>query len=239
MQLTKVALVITTPWKKYNDYFDKNSHGIWGLPTILKFTLLGYFLIFLPPIFALVKFENSYDTVVLIFFLTSMAIWALYLPIFFIFVAVKAYKRTLWETRKFIKSKPLEFTPKRLYLQPHSLVFIHAIVLKNYLIDFLDWCTQFFPFELIFPNKIRYPLTMKIRHTAQYIESIFAYLKIPLKFARYEINMQYTVYKFEFYEKVKNIEKVIEKFEKKVDWTDFYIRREDNLITIVDPHREK
>ena len=87
-----------------------------------------------------------------------------------------------------LSEQPWKMTPKRLYTEPHWGMTIFALYLKDYVIDFLDWCTQFFLFDFIYPDRIRYPLTTKIRHNSRHIESLIADMTIPLKYVGFEVN---------------------------------------------------
>lgn len=94
MQAAKLLSGVLIPWKKYSDYFDKNCWNIWGLSPILKYTLLAFIILFLPPLFGLVRFENGYDTFVIIVFLAFAFVWILYLPILSILLIVRLAKHT-------------------------------------------------------------------------------------------------------------------------------------------------
>lgn len=237
MQAAKLYKLALTFWRKYSDYFNKNCWGIWGLASILKYTLLGYFILLLLPALRLVQVDNNYIVVAVIVFLVSVTIWAFYLPILLTIVTYRflvIIKRELVRIFKLVVTR--QVTPKELYITPHSFILLRLIELRDYIIDFLDWLTQFIPLDYIYPNRICYPLTMEIRHNAQFIEGLFASLNIPLKYVGYEINMYCTIYKFEFYEKVKDVDKVIRKIKKETDWARFYVGYDGDLINIIDPH---
>lgn len=240
MQAAKLYRLALTFWRKYSDYFNKNCWGIWGLASILKYTLLGYFILLLLPALRLVQVDDNYIVVAVIVFLVSITIWALYLPILLIIVTYRFVVILVILIREVVRIFKLvvtkQVTPKELYITPHSFILLSLIELRNYIIDFFDWLTQFIPLDYIYPNRICYPLTMEIRHKAQHIERLFAYLNIPLKYVGYEINTYCTIYKFEFYEKVKNVDKVIRKIKKKTDRARFYVGHDGNLINIIDPH---
>ena len=137
-----------------------------------------------------------------------------------------------------LSEQPWKMTPKRLYTEPHWGMTIFALYLKDYVIDFLDWCTQFFLFDFIYPDRIRYPLTKKIRHNSRHIEGLIADMNIPLKYVGFEVNMQNTNYKFEFYEEVKSIEKVLARLEKGFKKTDYYVRENEGQIHVIAPHTQ-
>ena len=244
MQPAKLVSIVFTPWRKYSDYFKQNSHGVWLLKEVLITSfIIGLILcsiilyaIINPPVDFLEAPVGIFSVVAT---LSLFAIWIVYTPILLTVVIYRFILGAKSETLKTYKLVTKQVTPKELYTKPYPSALVSLVELRDYVIDFLDWCTQFFPFDLIFPDRIRYPLTKKLRHNARYIESLFAYLKVPLKYIGSEINMQYTVYKFEFYEEIKDVEKIIKKIEKKANWTGFYIRRDEESINIVDPHREK
>lgn len=244
----KWALVL---WKKYSDYFNKNCWGIWGLASIFKYTFLAYFLLFFLPLIGIFKFDDNYTIITLIVFLVSVTIWVLYLPILLTIVTYRFFvtlkrkiiilkrevvilKKEVVRIFKLVVTR--QVTPKELYITPHSFIILNLIKLRDYIIDFLDWLTQFIPLNYIFPNRICYPLTMIIRYKAQYMEGLFASLNIPLKYVGYEINMYFTIYKFEFYKKVKDVDKVIRKIRKKTDREKFYVGYDGDLINVIDPH---
>ncbi|KKP91811.1 MAG: hypothetical protein UR98_C0039G0002 [Parcubacteria group bacterium GW2011_GWA1_36_12] len=235
MKPTEVMSTLANPWKKYNEFFDKGCRNIWGLSPVIKFTYL-YFGLFIPYFFVSTIFpqgiQQAVESIFTIGTILILGLWALYMPVLAVITfmrGVKKVKHNTNEFRKVIRKKPWKITPRKLYTKPHPLPFLYAIYLKNELIDFFDWCTQFPPFNLINQDGIKYPLTMKLRHNSRHIEGLLADLNAPLKFESYEINMQNTVYKFKFYEKVKNIDKTINKLENALKKSEYYIREEDGL----------
>jgi len=230
------------PWRKYNEFFDKGCRNIWGLSPIIKFTYI-YFGLIIPYFFISEKLTvSTRDSIELFFTIGTIAIlliWALYMPILILITLSRAYKKAghaVKELNTTLSEKPWEMTPKKLYTQSHSIFFLYLIYAKNCFIDFADWCTQFFLFDFIYPDRIRYPLTKKIRHNSRHIEGLIADMNIPLKYVGFEVNMQNTNYKFEFYESVRNIKKAVEKLDKGFKKTEYYVREESENIIVVAPH---
>ena len=244
MQAAKLISISFAPWRKYNGFFDKGCWGIWGLSPLLKYTLLFLALFFVPPIIGLVDYANSdsYFSIITIFFLLIALIWIIYFPILAIitlFRAIKKVESGVKDLNIKLQDEPWKMTPKKLYTQPHSIFFLYLIYAKNSFIDFADWCTQFFLFDFIYPDRIRYPLTKKIRHNSRHIESLIADMNIPLKYVGFEVNMQNINYKFEFYEEVKSTDKVLSKLEKGFKKTDYYVREDNGRIHVTAPHHQK
>ena len=240
--IAKPLHFLLMPWRKYNEFFDKGCKNIWGLSPIIKATYI-YFGLIIPYFFISGKLSsNTQQTIESLFSMGTFAIlvsWALYMPVLVVITLIRSFKKvknTATELNTKLSEQPWEMTPKKLYTQPHSIFFLYLIYAKNTFIDFVDWCTQFFPFDVIYPDGVRYPLTKKIRHNSRHIESLIADMNIPLKYIGYELNMQNTNYKFEFYEKVKSSAKVISKLEKGFKKTDYYVREELENIIVVAPH---
>ena len=242
MMAAKLISISFTPWRKYNAFFDKGCWGIWGLSPIIKTTYI-YFGLIIPYFFISEKLTVSTRNSIELFFtigtIAILLIWALYMPILVVITLLRAFKKVEYTANELttrISEQPWKMTPKKLYTQPHSIFFLYLIYAKNTFIDFMDWCTQFFLFDFIYPDRIRYPLTTKIRHNSRHIESLIADMTIPLKYVGFEVNMQNINYKFEFYDKVKSTAKVLSKLEKGFKKTDFYVREESENIIIVAPH---
>src|SRR3989344_5366123 len=176
--------VISLPWRKYNDFFNEGCRNVWGLSPIIKSTYL-YFGLVIPYFFISGILPSSIQqTIESLFTMGTIAIlvvWALYLPLLVVITLLSAFrkvKHNVNELNTKLSEQPWKITPKKLYTEPHSILFLQLVYLRNKFEDFMDWCTQFFPFDLIFPARIRYPLTKKLKHNARNIESLFAYLKV-------------------------------------------------------------
>lgn len=244
MPAAKLISIAFTPWRKYNEFFDKGCWGIWGLSPVLKYTLLFLGLFFVPPIIGLVDYANSdtYFSTITIFFLLIALVWIIYFPILSMITLFRALKKVESGVRDLnnkLKEEPWKITPRRLYTQPHWHITVIAFYLKDYLIDFLDWTTQYYPISLLSTSPVRYPISMKVRHLSRLFESRFAELKIPLKYIDFEINQQFTLYKFELYEDVKDFAKVVKKITKGFKYNyGFYIREENEQINVIVPHAQ-
>lgn len=231
-----------TPWRKYSEYFDIKCQGFWGLSPLLKFTFIFLALFFVLPIVGLVNYTNNdtYFSVITIFFLLIAFIWIIYFPILSIITLLRALKKVKSAVKNLntkLKDEPWNITPIKLYTQPQRPIVVYLILLKYYLIDVLDWSTQFYPVSLLSTSSIRYPLSTKIRRIARLLESRIAQLYIPLKYVDLEINQQYTLYKFELYEDVKDFTKMARKLTKGLKYSSsFYIRQENEQIHIIVPH---
>lgn len=241
MKAAKPFTIIFVPWKKYSGFFDKGCWGIWGLSPLLKYTLLFLALFFVPPIIGLVDYANSYTYfgIITILFLLIAFTWIVYIPILILlelFFALKRIKKIIFNFKPSQIEFPWVMTPKQLYNKPHMAITLYLLYLFDYFLDFVDWTTQFFPMSLMFVNKIKYPLSTKIRHNARHIEIFLATLKIPLKYICYEINMQNTIYKFVPYEKI-NRNQLLKKLEKGFRGSDFYLREDGEQINIIEPHK--
>lgn len=244
----KLFIVITTPWRKYSHFFDKGCRGIWGFSPLLKYTFLYFVVFILASVFGVVKHgqDSTVASIFLMIFILGFVaiafVWFIYLPILALIILFRTLKKinnSLNQLLSFWEESPWEMTPRRLYTQPHSSFFLYFIYAKNNFIDFIDWRTQFYPFNLINRFGVRYPLTMKLRHNSRHIEGLIADMDVPLKFVSYEINMQNTMYKFKFYEKVRNLQKVILKLENGFKKTGYYILEENGQINIIDPHAQQ
>ena len=187
------------------------------------------------------KFPKKIEALFTVGTFIILAVWALYMPVLVVITmlrAIRKVKHNVNELNMTLSEQPWKMTPKRLYTEPHWGMTIFALYLKDYVIDFLDWCTQFFLFDFIYPDRIRYPLTKKIRHNSRHIEGLIADMNIPLKYVGFEVNMQNTNYKFEFYEEVKSIEKVLARLEKGFKKTDYYVRENEGQIHVIAPHTQ-
>ena len=244
MKVINLQKVIYNPWRKYNNFFDDGCRNIWGLSPIIKFTYL-YFGLVIPYFFISgfipISFQKIIEALFTVGTFIILAVWALYMPVLVVITmlrAIRKVKHNVNELNMTLSEQPWKMTPKRLYTEPHWGMTIFALYLKDYVIDFLDWCTQFFLFDFIYPDRIRYPLTKKIRHNSRHIEGLIADMNIPLKYVGFEVNMQNTNYKFEFYEEVKSIEKVLARLEKGFKKTDYYVRENEGQIHVIAPHTQ-
>ncbi len=241
---TRPIIFLLYPWHKYNEFFDKGCWDIWGLSPLLKFTLLFLAIFFVPPIVGLVDYKNSetYFSIITILFLLIAFIWIIYLPILTVIAILRAAKKVESGVKDLnikLQDEPWKMTPKKLYTQPHWNITVAALILKNYVEDFIDWTTQFYPISLLSTSAVGYPINMKVRHLSRLFESRFADLKIPLKYVGFEINQQFTLYKFGLYEDVKDFSKAVNKINKGFKYNyGFYIREENDKINIIVPHSQ-
>ncbi|OGE00808.1 hypothetical protein A3J17_03420 [Candidatus Curtissbacteria bacterium RIFCSPLOWO2_02_FULL_40_11] len=240
--IEKPSRLLLTPWRKYNDFFNDGCRNVWGLSPIIKSTYL-YFGLVIPYFFISGFIPLSVQKIIEALFTVGtfiiLAVWALYMPVLVVMTmlrAIRKVKHNVNELNTTLSGQPWKMTPKKLYTQPHSIIFLYLIYAKNEMVDFMDWFTQFFPFNLINPDGIRYPLTAKIRRNSRHIEGLIADMNIPLKYVGFEINMQNTNYQFEFYEQVKSIAKVLSKLEKGFKKNDYYVRKESGKIIVIAPH---
>ena len=87
MHAANPLLIITTPWRKYNDFFDKGCWGIWGFSPLLKYTLLYFAAFFIPAIFGWVKLSEDTSTtfnyigIFIMGMLVIAFVWIVYLPV--------------------------------------------------------------------------------------------------------------------------------------------------------------
>lgn len=246
--LAKLLHLLLTPWRKYNEYFDKNCWGIWGLSPLLKYTLLYFFAFFTPALFNWIKLEDdpsttsNYFTIFILGALAIAFIWLIYLPVLcaVTFVrAVKKAKRAVQEFSKTLSEQPWDITPIKLYTKPHSGIVVFLYILRDYLVDIVDWTTQFYPISLLPGSYLKYPLSTKVRHNARSFEIEIALMKIPLRHVKSEVNQQFTLYKFELYQDVKDFTKVVKKMTKHFqEGSIFYVREENGQILIQVPHAQ-
>lgn len=203
MQAAKPLIIITTPWRKYSNYFDKNCWDIWGLAPLLKYTLLIYFLLFFPPLFGIVKFENSYDTVVLIVFLASVAIWAFYLPILGLILFKRATEKTIEigsKTINYLSRDPM-LVPEEVKKEPNSfLLFIRALqywwfVYSTKIIykhrKTLTELSTIYPISLLFQNKMWHTRNQKLWKTLRKIEAVAGKAKMPIDIDEINLDDKY------------------------------------------------
>ncbi len=234
-------------WHKYSEFFDKGSWGIWGLSPILKYTLLYFFVFFTPALFGWARFEegstfSNYATIFIFGALIIGLIWFIYLPILFLILFFRSFKKTARsaaQLKSYLADEPWDITPIKLYTQPQRPIVVYLIMFKYYLIDALDWTTQFYPISLLSTSPIPYPISMKIRHIARSFEMRIAGLKIPFKYVDFEINQNFTLLRFEPYQNINDLEKVFNKLDKKLKHEiSFFIRQENGRINIIVPHAQ-
>jgi hypothetical protein len=162
------------------------------------------------------------------------------LPILTIITLLKALKKVKSGVKDLnikLKDEPWDITPIKLYTQPQRPIVVYLILLKYYLIDVLDWTTQFYPISLLSTSPVPYPISMKIRHMARSFEMRIAALKIPFKYVDFELNQNFTLLRFQPYEDIKDFVKVFNKLDKKLKHEiSFYIRKENEQIHIIVPH---
>lgn len=189
MQAAKPLIIITTPWRKYSNYFDKNCWGIWGLAPILKFSLLAFFLVFIPPLIGLASFDDGYSNIVLAVFLFFVLIWTLYLPFFFTILLKRGILQTIILSKRsihYLTSKPNYFKSKnpetleliiralRYYFWIYStkLIYKHRKTLAE--------LTTIYPISLLFQNRMWHARNRHIINTIRKIESIASKGKVPI-----------------------------------------------------------
>lgn len=244
--VSKQLRILFYPWRKYSQFFDNGCWGIWSLSPLLKFTFLFLALFFVPPIIGVVHYEDrsteKYFSVITIIFLLIAFVWLIYLPILcaVTFVrAVKKTKRAVQELSKTLSEQPWDITPIKLYTQPHSGIVVFLYFLRDYLVDIVDWTTQFYPISLLPGSYLKYPLSTKVRHNTRSFEIEIALMKIPLRHVKSEVNQQFTLYKFELYQDVKDFTKVVKKMTKHFqEGYTFYVREENGQILIQVPHAQ-
>lgn len=244
----KPAQVLLIPWRKYSKFFDNGCWDIWGLSPLLKYTILYFVVFILASLFGVVNLDQNskvasiYLTIFILGFLIIAFIWFFYLPILSLIVLFRTFKKiknSVNQLISYFKKSPWEMTPMKLYNQPKWAIVFYLIYIKDLLVDILDWTTQYYPISILSISPTRYPLSMKIRHISKLFDCRIAQLNIPLKYEDFEINQQFTLYKFGLYEDVKDWSKVVKKLKKGFKYNyGFYINEENEKINIIVPHAQ-
>lgn len=188
MESAKLVSIVFTPWRKYSDYFDKNCWGIWGLSTLLKFTLLFLALFFVPPIFGIVDYESTdtglFFAIMVMVFLLIAFFWLIYLPILGIILIKRTTEKTIEVGSKIISylSRDPMLVPDEVKKEPNSfLLFIRALqywwfIYSTKLIykhrKTLEELTTIYPISLLFQNKMWHARNQRLWKTLRKIEAV-------------------------------------------------------------------
>ena len=184
------------PWRKYNDYFDKNCWGIWGLSPLLKYTFLFLALFFVPPIIGIVNYESAdtglFFALMVIAFLAIAFVWIVYLPILGIIVIKRAIQKALdfgSKSKANLSKEPQEFiseTKKQanniatLINVLRYLWFIYSAKLIYKYRKQLEEITSIYPFSLLFKDRMWHARNKIIIKTIRKIEKLSSEAKVPV-----------------------------------------------------------
>lgn len=189
MQPGKLYLIISLPWKKYSDYFDKNCWGIWGLATILKYTLLAFFLFFVPAIFGWISFEESNtsaDNYVTLYFLILMVmaiIWVIYLPVLCLILGKRAILKAIEIGRKFASYLSIEEkAPSDLTELSDFEIIMRGLKhdLDSFIYKLGGWITKYYPFSLMFRDRLFHPNNAKLDKFVIKLAKLARKNKVPI-----------------------------------------------------------
>lgn len=127
MQPATLFQYLFTPWKKYNEFFDKGCKNIWGLAPIIKFTYIYFGLVI--PYFVVstlipLGIQEAIEAIFTVGTFLILGIWALYMPILVVITFFRAINKTQNNIRNIAKS--LE-PPKRKLLNAYLMDVLTTI----------------------------------------------------------------------------------------------------------------
>ena len=194
MQSVKLIPIIFTPWRKYSDYFDKNCWGIWGLSPTLKFTFI-YFGLFILDLFISGKFTKSTQETIELFFtlgiIALFIVWAVYIPILCLILISNLIKKSRLLITSAVKLL-MDATDKEeaIKKKPSDLEII-ARGLKHDLNSLLykvgGWLTRYYPFSLLFTDRLFHPKNAKLDKFVIKIAKLARKNKVPIYISGSEI----------------------------------------------------
>lgn len=177
----KIFAIITYPWKRYNQFFDKGSSGIWGLSPILKYTFLCFFLFFIPVLLGWINFTEGTTSGDIFFSLYGIGIivivftWLIYVPILcFIFVI-----RIIKKVRIFFKKDA-----KKLYLSFSNISLF-------WLRQFQTYITAYFPFSEISKGSIFHHKNKEAEKLLGFVWFTASKLKIKITLLDFEVTQHF------------------------------------------------
>jgi len=182
----RATSILSFPWRKYNNFFDNGSRGIWGLSPVLKYTLLYFLLFFVPLIFGWVKLyeENSTtNTFVGIYVLGLMVIafiWFVYLPILLVILVYRFMKKTRSVVDEGIKKVTKKDKRQDKYLVVTNLERVYYF--------FVAFLVQFYPFSNLYKDRLFHPSNQKLKYFIIQIEKIAKKVKVPILFYGSEVD---------------------------------------------------
>lgn len=182
----RATSIISSPWRKYNSFFDNGSRGIWGLSPVLKYTLLYFLLFFLPLIFGWVKLyeENSTtNTFVGIYVLGLMVvafIWLVYLPILLAILVYRFMKKARSVVDEGIKTVTKKDKERDSYIVVTNLGRIYYL--------FIAFLVRFYPFSYLYRDRLFHPSNQKLKYFIIQLEKIAKKVKVPILFYGSEVD---------------------------------------------------
>lgn len=181
MYAAKPLSIIYKPWKKYNEFFDKGCWGIWGLSPLLKYTLLYFALFFVPAIFG---WTFTYTGIFIIGMLAIAFVWFVYLPILSLILLLRLVKKSRLLITSSVKLLTYATDKEEAIKKKPSDLEIIARGLKQDLNSLLykvgGWLTRYYPFSLIFTNRLFHPKNAKLNKFVIKIAKLARKNKVPI-----------------------------------------------------------
>lgn len=176
----KLVTVISFPWRKYSNFLDNGSRGIWGLSPVLKYTLLYFLLFFVPLIFGWVKlYEDNSTTslfagIYIIGLMFVAFIWLVYLPILLVILVYRFIKKARSVVKEGIKIGTKKDKKEIKYILVTNLGRIYYF--------FMAFLVQFFPFSYLYKDRLFHPSNQKLKSFIIQMEKIAKKVKVPILF---------------------------------------------------------
>lgn len=187
---TKLLSLISLPWKKYSEFFDNGCWGIWGLSSLLKYTILYFALIFVSPILGWFRLYEDYSTtdIFLIIYalgLVALAVfWLIYLPILCLILV----SRFLKNARLLFKESLNSISDKKRGLK------VLGLNLRRVYNFFMVHLVQFYPFSYLYKDRLFHPSNKELKRFIIRLEKIAKRVKVPILI--YGSEFEYPFYQF-------------------------------------------
>src|SRR3989344_3804270 len=243
MQSANIISIAFTPWRKYSDYFDKNCWGIWGLSPTLKFTFI-YFGLFILDLFISDKFTKSTQETIELFFtlgiIALFIVWAIYIPILCLILISNLIKKSRLLITSAVKLLTYPTDKEEAIKKKPSDLEIIARGLKSDLNSLLykvgGWLTRYYPFSLLFTDRLFHPKNAKLDKFVIKIAKLARKNKVPIYIHGSEIEGNMYQLNAVFHEPVKgNSLKKLETVLQKLLGTVYVRRGEKKQIRILMP----